>query len=254
MSFEDDVREGLSWRYGLVVCFLFFMLSLITQSWLLFILAILILALGPIDLWMWWLPGMSRRGKAEIPLTGARERKLRTRSPHEWIVQCVGYFRSVGFFANAADDEAVARRLESEGFNPTHLLADFRVLKADEDRVWTVNVGGQATAGNRAYENTLAELGRISHGSFAPTDIGEMWEDDAGPVLVEFTHDRRRHMLQPDALDGDLDLGILEPINEIIGDSGYRFEEMIVGPEIAVLCLTPEERQRLTRDRGWRFI
>ena len=237
-----SIGEGISRRYGLVSCFLLFFLSLVTQSWSLFFITLAIFLVGTADIWIWWLPGMSRREKLEIPLKGAKERKLRTETPHAWIEECVSYFRSLGFDP----------QISAEGFDTTAPDAEFRVFKSDTNRVWKSH--DDATSETKIYARVLQDWGRISRGAFSPTEITELWEDEFGPVVLEFTHDRRRHLLQPDAEDCDIDLGLLKPINELIEPSGYQFYKIVAFNELVVACLTAEERQRLIADKGWQII
>src|SRR5687767_8823021 len=145
MSFGGDIGEGLRWRYSLVVCFLLFFIALISQSWSLFLITLGILLLGTADVWIWWLPGLSRKEKFPVQLQGAAQRKLRTEQPREWLIQGVRFFRDLGFFArdHHLDDEALADKIEEAhraewggDFNANSPHADYFLLKADEDRVW----------------------------------------------------------------------------------------------------------------------
>ena len=260
MSFWDEYSIRWAW----VCCFFLLFISLIAQSWLFFGLTVLIFLSSTADTWMWWLPGMSRKEKFGIRLEGASQRKLKTETPSEWMAQAVGYFRGLGFFAGDRDldDEAVAGRI-AEGhlnergipFDASAPDADLHLVATDPLRAWKMPLDLEAKAGQLVYTPLLQEWSRISVGSFRPEDISEFWETDEGPILLEFTHDRRRHMIEARYLEGDFDLHILGPINELIEESGRRFE-MIEGADrslILLLCITPEERRRLVADRWWKF-
>lgn len=263
MSFWGDVGEGVGIRYSLVVCFLFFFLSLLAQSWALFAIAIALLLGSTWDVWIWWMPGVSRKEKHEIRLVGAAERKLRTENRHEWVMQTAAYFRELGFFAREAglSDEELATKIEDVyaaewggEFDATSPHADYFILKADADRVWWQDTEADVCGENKVYEQVLPEWGRISGGSFTPSDITEVWEDEEGPVTVEFAQDRRRHLVEPEYVEDYIDMGIITEINELIGPSERRFELADTGDQTAFLiCLSSDEKTRLIRERGWKF-
>ena len=263
MSFWGDVGEGVGLRYTLAVCFILFFLSLFMESWALFVVALALLLGSTWDVWVWWLPGVSRREKLEIRLVGAAERKLRTENRHQWVTQSAAYFRELGFFAREAglSDDELATKIEEAytvewggEFDATSPHADYLLLKADAERVWWQDTEADVCGENKVYEQVLPEWGRISGGLFTPSDITELWEDEEGPVTVEFTHDRRRHLVEPDYVEDYIDMGVVLQINELIEPSERRFELADTGDQTAfVVCLTSDEKTRLIRDRGWKF-
>ncbi|RAV08644.1 hypothetical protein DQG23_40755 [Paenibacillus contaminans] len=70
-----------------------------------------------------------------------------------------------------------------------------------------------------------------------------------GPVSVDMIVNGKKRTLYPEQLNGYLDIGILEGINAIIADTGYRFEVMVVDEMVFVTVLTEPERKKLKEER-----
>jgi hypothetical protein len=199
-----------------------------------------------------------------------------------WIVEAVRYYRGLGFFSEhaALSDEALAQHVESliedewgETFtadqsgpmvvdewgdtltSPENVrFAELTLLRADSARVWWEDTEADVCAANQVYVETLRAWAGISRGAFSPREITETWESDEGPITVRFTLDGDERTLHPEYLDDWLDMEILVPLNGWLRHTGYAFELYEAFDQTAFLVvLTPDEKQRLERERGWRF-
>lgn len=199
-----------------------------------------------------------------------------------WMVEAVRYYRGVGFFSQygALSDEALAEQAEAavedewgdtftmgqagpvvvdewgDTFRlPDHVpFAQLTLLRADATRVWWEDTEADVCATNQVYVETLRAWAGISRGAFSPQDVTETWESDEGPITVRFTLDGVERTLHPECLDDWLDLEILVPLNDWLRHTGYAFELYEAFDQTAfIVVLTPDEKARLERERGWRF-
>ena len=98
----------------------------------------------------------------------------------------------------------------------------------------------------------MKRLGEISRGVFNPADITETWESDNGPIRVEFTFGGVRHTLQPKYREDWLDTDFIFWIAKLFQDSEYKLA-VHPGDPIAAVVVTPEERNRIKKERGLFF-
>ncbi len=180
----------------------------------------------------------------------------------ETLAERVRAFRSIGFFAGdpRGDDEiaAVVDDLYAAAFGAPlprdGEAAELGVAAHDATRVWWQDIEADVDQENAVYEATLREWSAISVGAFRPESITERWATERGPITVDVTLDGRMHTLRPAYQDDWIDLGIVPQLNQVIRASGRQFEVVAAFDQTAViLALTPGEKARLMRERGWRF-
>jgi hypothetical protein len=180
----------------------------------------------------------------------------------ERVAERVAALRAVGLFADQAtiSDADLATEVEAglaDTFGaaedvPPDIL-DLAVAEQDRARVWWRDLEADVVDGNDVYVQTLDEWGDISAEAFAPTDIVVSWAGSDGPVTVEFAQGGATHDVSPAYLEDWIDPGILVPINELIADSGRRFELYKAFDQTAfVMALTDAERRGFEA-RGWCF-
>lgn len=183
---------------------------------------------------------------------------------NDWLAVSVRYFRDMGFFSRYAklSDDRIASKLrdfQMKGWetelDPEDELVDLSVVRADTKRVWWEDTQADVGAGNNVYVRTLKEWAGISRGAFQPTRIRENWQTERGPIWVHFSWNDAQQRIQPAYRHDYLDINILRDINSLVGASGYRFEVYEQFDESAfVVALTRTEKEKLERERGWRFM
>jgi hypothetical protein len=186
----------------------------------------------------------------------------------DWLVEAIRTYRAAGFFQRyeALGDEELAARLQAEhreqwredlGPTPEHPpLAEILVMSKDPERAWWEDTEADVLPGNRVYERVLGQWASISVGSFRPDRIAERWSSPSGPVTVEVLAGAERLELRPRVREDWLDMGIIEPLNDMLERLGAprRFATLDPGDQTAfVTCLSDAERQRIESDRGVRF-
>jgi hypothetical protein len=186
----------------------------------------------------------------------------------EWLVEALRTYRAAGFFRQyeALGDEELADRLQAEhreqwgedlGPIPDHPpLAEILVMSKDPERSWWEDTEADVLPGNRVYERVLEQWAAISLGSFPPDRIAERWSSPSGPVTVEVLAGAERLELRPRVREDWLDMGIVEPLNQMLERLGAprRFATLDPGDQTAFLtCLSEEERRRIESDRGVTF-
>ncbi|WP_409343257.1 stalk domain-containing protein [Paenibacillus sp. MBLB4367] len=178
----------------------------------------------------------------------------------ERISDAVRFYKELGFFgdkpssADEAEKAAIERyKKEYEGkewdpFDPNSgysRFADLYVLEADSARVWMMDTENDTGEGNAVYETAIKQWAAISRGSFTPTEIKETWRSEDGPAIVEFMLNGKKRKLYP-AYRGDfMDIGIIEDINAMIADTGYRFAVVSVDQTAFITVLTDKERKTI---------
>jgi hypothetical protein len=149
---------------------------------------------------------------------------------------------------------AVARTADDAHMS-TPLEVDLLAAAEDRERVWWEPLD-QVLPRNAGYSRTLVRWAEISRGAFRPGNIREAWHDEWEPVLVSFEHDGREHQFTHlTGYNNQLDTEALRDfLNPLIAASGFQFEIVDLHhiPNI-VVALRPEERRRLSAERGWRF-
>lgn len=185
-----------------------------------------------------------------------------TADPGESLVESVGAFRSLGFFADEPrlDDAEVLERIQrayqrewGESIEPDDPLADVYLLAADTGRVWWDDLEADALEGNGVYVDTLKAWGKISRGWFRPRQIREHWAGVEGPVTISYTSSGQRRELRPDWNDAWIDLNLVCQINRTLASNAGELAVVKTFEQTAVvLALTPREREQLEQ-RGWEF-
>ena len=208
------------------------------------------------------IPGFgSTRIDVPRPTTGAPECTV-AMNADEAIGERVVALRELGFFADRPDlsNEDISQRVEARldelyggELLPDDPLLELIVASLDDARVWWGDLEADVGHGSDAYVATLEQWAAISKGAFAPEDIRETWDSEAGPVTVAFALDGENVELKPEYLEDWIDPRILAPINERIAGSGRRFELFQAFDQSAfVMALTNRERDALEA-RGWCF-
>ncbi|MEW5856001.1 MAG: hypothetical protein AB1861_01240 [Cyanobacteriota bacterium] len=95
----------------------------------------------------------------------------------------------------------------------------------------------------------LLDLAKISRGAFLPQKITWDWVNE-WEKSIEFTLNGVRHAIRS---NGD-PLILAKKINPLIVETGYQIEVWDLSPDALVVVLTPDEKQRLEEERGWRFF
>ena len=182
--------------------------------------------------------------------------------PSRELVCGVTFYRELGFFAaagNQTQEECAAKLLAAHRSEwdvdlvPGNSYDDAVLLSYDGKRAWFEGIECDVSREHLVYRDVLADWAHISRGAFRPRDLQETWEGAQGPIAVTFEHDGQRHALAPTWNEDALDLGILEPINAILLQSGKAFYQLRIDQTALVVALTPAERMRIEKERGWSF-
>jgi hypothetical protein len=180
----------------------------------------------------------------------------------ETPVERVAALRGIGLFADRAGvtdadltAEIEAALLETWGEPVANDDPFLDLLAAEQDaaRVWWRDLEADVSKENEVYVGTLMGWADISVGAFSPGAVVETWAGEEGPVEVTFESDGETRTLTPAYIEDWIDPGILVPINELITESGRRFELYKAFDQTAlVMALTDGERRALEA-RGWCF-
>lgn len=180
----------------------------------------------------------------------------------ETLVDRVAALRRIGLFADRAgvSDAEVAAEVEAsvletwgEPIANDDPFVDLLVAEQDAARVWWRDLEADVSEANNVYVDALRGWADISVGAFSPEGVVETWAGEEGPIEVTFEVDGATHTLTPAYIEDWIDPGILVPINELIAESGRRFELYKAFDQTAlVLALTDEERSAFEA-RGWCF-
>jgi hypothetical protein len=183
-------------------------------------------------------------------------------SSAESIAERIAAFRAIGLFADRDDvnDAALAAEVDAQlvelwgdTLDTAQPVTDLLVAEQDHARVWWRDLEADVTEGNEVYVTTIEELAAISVGSLDVEDVTETWAAPDGPVTVRFRVNGAKTVLEPAMLEDWIDPGILVALNEVVADSGRRFELYRAFDQTAfVMALTDDERRALEA-RGWCF-
>jgi len=177
-------------------------------------------------------------------------------------VKAVAFYRELGFFTafgtmsheECAQKLLLAHRSEWDvDLVSGDAYEDAVLLSYDGKRAWFEDTECDVCQENHTYQDVLADWAHVSRGAFRPTLVEEKWESERGPIEVSFTQDGNRRTLMPKWNEDYLDLSILTAINKIISPSGKAFCCLGIDQSALVVVLTPEERARIERERGWAF-
>ena len=175
----------------------------------------------------------------------------------------VDYIRHIGFFSNMKDftDLEIYKKIDEkhhidhgEYLKNNDPIHDLHIMCFDESRIWWDDTEAGVFSGNESYKTFITELAQISRGSFNPKEVTENWENDEGPIQVDYSLDNNNLSINPAYIDDYLDIEILREINKQISSSGYRFELFSPFDQTAfIIVLTEKEKTDLRRKRGWSF-
>lgn len=167
--------------------------------------------------------------------------------------EVIGFYQEMGFFDGVTPEEVIEAYLVDWGElpDPWQKWDDAFLLSYSASRVWADDAEADVCAENKVYTGVLPAWAEASQGAFAPENIEERWESETGPVHLSFTLDGTARTLSPRYLDDWLDVDVLAQANEWLADRAYTgFSD---GNYSLVLCLTPEERERMERVRTFPF-
>ena len=189
--------------------------------------------------------------------------------PIQLIKKEISELRKVGLFKSCSDksDEyvtelAIGRAISkqdgwanSAGYwnVETNHLNKLEILRLDNEKVWQRNDTEFVVEGNRAYEDVIKELGKISEGNFNPTEIKEDWVSSE-KVKVTFKNKEKEHTIYPKVFNDWADMeGILKYVNnEILATVDYQFYYGR-GGDTFVIGLTLKEKEELSKLTGIEF-
>lgn len=135
----------------------------------------------------------------------------------------------------------------------TNQVNKLEILRLDSEKVWQEEDTEFIVEGNRAYEDVIAELGKISEGNFNPTEIKEDWES-RDKIKVTFKDREKEHIIYPKVFNDWADMdGVIKYVNsEILDTVDYQFYYG-KGGDILVIGLTENEREKLSKFTGIEF-
>ena len=167
----------------------------------------------------------------------------------------VKFYQTMGFFDGSAPPEVVVEYSESHGRppDPDKPWDDVFLLSLSKNGVWAEDPEADVCSENKVYSDVLIDWGSISFGAFSPTEITEDWGGENGPVTLHFKLEGRSVSIQPAYLDDWIDLDILKQINEGIAQSGREFAYAVDGNHSVVVCVTPEQKSLMRKQRKFPF-
>ena len=135
----------------------------------------------------------------------------------------------------------------------TNQVDKFEILRLDSEKVWQEEDTEFIVEGNRAYEDVISELGKISEGNFNPTEIKEEWES-RDKIKVMFKEGEKEHIIHPKVFNDWADMdGVIKYVNsEILNTVDYQFYYG-KGGDILVIGLAENEREKLSKFTGIEF-
>lgn len=190
------------------------------------------------------------------------------RALKRWVLEAVKFYRPRGFFQTIqGSDLEVAEKLlpylkaqnQAEQFDAEDLSSpefDLFLLSCDPHRALYdgIEFGDALTEGSGAYVATLKSLAKISRGAFRPTDIEEFWAGPEGPIHLDFRLGQVEHSLVVNVWGGIFDFRLLLQLNQLLGESEYRFEMVPLDDILFVTVLKAEEKTDMERDRDLSFM
>lgn len=135
----------------------------------------------------------------------------------------------------------------------TKQIDELEILRLDSEKVWQREDTEFIVEGNRAYQDVIKELGKISEGNFNPTEIKENWESRE-KIILTFKHKNEEHTIYPKVSNDWADMnGVIRYINnEILDTVDYQLYYG-AGGDILVIGLTQKEREELNKLTGIKF-
>lgn len=180
-----------------------------------------------------------------------------------WFIQRVCYYRELGFFADPArSSESVARGLEefacANGWDPDWRYAELCwIVLRDDDRVFAIDLEGDAAPGNDTYVEVIASLARISRGLLNPIDARESWARHPAAsykVTLSFKVGRGDHAVDLFHIGDWMDVGrLIQKLNDVLQPTRFRYwylDPEYGGQACIFVVLDAEEKRRLETERG----
>ncbi len=184
----------------------------------------------------------------------------------EAIARILGFYESLGFKRVVNPQLSDLRadyptqpgqrltKIWGNRLNPDNPDIDVVILyEFFSEDAWYSDLECDVHPANLVYEQVLPEWAAISHGLFNPTDIKESWETESGPPTISFKHDGKTVTLHAQDFDDFIDIDILNPINELIAESGYSFEVGGEGQCALIICITADQKQKMIEGRNFQF-
>lgn len=171
--------------------------------------------------------------------------------------------RRHGFFQDVSDEVVAACFLEEwpDGIELSPWGAEQLVLRYDEARALHRDTECNPYEGNRAYERWVKDLAAISRGGIVVRRVEERWlvhpsqARDHRPVEITVETPERAIAFRPFQAGDYVHPGELaEALNSLLPSGAPRLVSLDTGGQNALLvALDDAEKQRLERERGWRF-
>jgi hypothetical protein len=205
-------------------------------------------------------PSISSPTSVARPAAGPSILVSRKPPAPDWLVEVVGEFRRLGFFANhptdafaaaevAAEYKAKWRRLPEPGGHRDELL----LAGLDRTRVWWEDTESVVAPGRNAYATVLEGWSRISRGVFAPAEVREEWQGAEGPIVVHLRLGEVDRTLVMRYLEDSLDMGLLDQVNALLDGTDFRFCMHAAFDQTALVVALDDLERRVLADRGWAF-
>ncbi|GEM_PF-6353072 len=178
------------------------------------------------------------------------------------LLQVLPLYRELGFFSGLSDltDAGLAEHLRHQyctvaapGFELRTSFPgwDIALLAMDDDRAWWYD-SECVFKDDKVYAQLIERLGRISRGTFQPTDVEEEWEGDFGPIHIRFRVQGEQHKIDLGEMATDfMELGVLEYLSALIkASTPYQVVRLSTGDQTEfIVMLSADERERLKRER-----
>lgn len=171
------------------------------------------------------------------------------------VVAAVGAYRTAGWFERERDrsdaDLAAALLATWRDVEGADLLDDPRsldpcLLILDSDRTLYDDIEADVAEGAGAYAELLQSLAGRSGGALSVTDVAEDWSSEPGVVLVSFSLNGSRQVVQLDDLGDLLDPAMITWVNAATDPSQPHFYFIDDGGQFFIVTrATGAERQRL---------
>lgn len=190
----------------------------------------------------------------------------------KYLLQTLKYYRNLDFFQEGeykfiSDSALITKLLNKQGhiiynefkscytseFCYDNAEYDFLIVCLDLKRILRVatDVLYHDPPPNYSFNKfckTFQKIEKISRGIFCPQNIKNIQNKS-----VNFTSNNKEYDLSPEGGCDD-PLILARQINPILSESGYQFELFALAPDVFMVVLTTEEKEKLAREKQWNFV
>lgn len=142
-------------------------------------------------------------------------------------------------------------------FDRKNPFQDLWIAAEDESRARYSDLEAGAGPDSDEYVSALTAWGRISRGTFEPTNIQETWtaiDEHLYHLKISFEWKGAPHAIELDTPLEWINLEVLAAVNKLIHDSGIQLCTYVSFDQCAyIVSLTADERAALEQKRGWKF-